>query len=202
MQARPRTLRFSTAAVGLSLSAIAPAGCGSDCADYGQASEPVCDNLMGSANVTAPAVYALPATVPLVDGHTCLDVGGRCTDYPVVHLMNTVGRGQFGIEITLRLPAVEGSATYTYPSAWTVNYFNLNAELNAMSDTGTPSGQNLEWVGGTINVEASSAAELRLTFDLELQSPSAEVFSITAAAVTVNGCHVKTTMFCVPAGDD
>jgi hypothetical protein len=202
MRAGLRSRRLSAAGALLSLLAlVATTGCGDDCDHWRKGTEPVCDNVTGGANITAPAQYALPAIVSVVDGHSCIDAAGGCSDYPIVHLANTIGRGQYGIELTLRLPFTEGAATYTFPTAWTVNYFNLNAELNGIDSSGMPSGQNLEWVAGTINVEASSAAELRLTFDLELQLPSGEAFSVTSGAVTVNDCYVKETLFCVKAGD-
>jgi hypothetical protein len=158
----------------------------------------------GGATVTSPASYGLPATVPVADGHSCMGGGGGdvCWDYPFVRLAQPFGRGQNGIELSIRLPIMGGSATYTFPTAWTVPYFSVTAGLNSMSGSGSLSAWNLEVVSGTVDVETSTASELRLSFQLELALPSTmETFAITGGVAVVSGCHVEENRVCAK-GDD
>ena len=56
---------------------------------------------------------------------------------------------------------------------------------------------SLRVVSGTIAVETSSLTDLRLTFDLELESPTMERFSITGGTAAVSGCAVHEQRTCV-----
>ena len=188
-----------------SIVAVVGSGCDDNCAGgtwlVGRTA--VCA-ATGSATVTSPASYGLPATVPVVDGHTCMGMGGGggCWDYPFVRLAQPFGRGQNGIELSIRLPSMEGGATYTFPTAWTVPYFSVSAGLNSMSGSGALSAWNLEVVSGTIEVETSTPSELRLSFELELELPSTmETFAITGGVAIVSGCRLEEKRVCVK-GDD
>ncbi len=184
--------------------AVAGSGCDENC-DGGiwqVGTTAVCTSATGGATVTSPANYGLPATVPVVEGHSCIDAVGNCSDYPAVHLANAFGRGQYGIELFVRLPAMEGSASYTIPAAWRVPYFSVIAGLNSMEASGTLHGLNLEVVAGTIDVEISTPGELRLSFELELELLSSmETFALTGGVAMVSGCHLTETRVCVKGND-
>jgi hypothetical protein len=153
-----------------------------------------CDAPTGGASLVSPAAYGLPASAVVTYGRSCLDTGGGCTNQPTVRLETAAGPSGRAFNLEIDLPAAEGPATHTLPVMRPDPYVGVGAYIA----DGSLGATSLRLVSGTVTVETSSASELRLSFELELELPSTmERFSITGGTAAVSGCAVHPSRVCV-----
>jgi len=151
----------------------------------------------GSATLTSPARFGLPATLSEANGRSCMDASGGCSIGPEVGLGKSFGTGEYGFGLNIVLPTIQGSASYTLPSPPGEPYVLVSASLGS-AISGTISGTGLHVVSGTIAVAESNPSELRISFEMELELPATlERFSITGGAVTAGGCSIEQPRVCV-----
>ena len=148
--------------------------------------------VIGTATLASPARLALPTTVPVERGYTCLAADNTCSQNPTFNLGTTYSAGGNQFVLTITLPQVEGAATYTLPWSSTTPGLAIDAAL--VTPVSWPA---LTVVSGTIAVDRSSPEGLHASFALELElSTTGERFSLTGGTVDLSGCHVGSIDVC------
>jgi hypothetical protein len=149
--------------------------------------------VIGTATLASPARLALPTTVPVERGNTCLATDNTCSENPSFYLgtVHLADGNQFVLTITV--PQMKGAATYTLPLSSPVSGLTIDAAL--VTPVSWPA---LTVVSGTIAVDSASPEGLHATFALELElSTTGERFSLSGGTVDLSGCHVGSQDVCV-----
>jgi len=188
--------RHSLAVVSLSsIAALVTSSCDISCegGSWEDVPQVACEAATGSATLTSPAAYGLPASGSVTSGRSCLDGGGGCTTQPAIRLETAAGAAGYAFTLWIDLPPSQSPATYILPLTEPNPYVGVGAYLVASG-----SGMRLRLVSGTIAVETSSPSELHVSFDLELELPATkERFSIAGGTAMVTGCATHPSRICV-----
>jgi len=186
---------------GLSLvGAGAGAGCDMSCDGGHWQDEPsVMCTPAGTAVIGAPASLGLPASTSLVQGASCLDKTGGCTQEPSLDFESDATPTAGGFSLEIHLPATGGPASYTLPLVRPPTRpapdVRVSAYYHAAPDAAF---RPFTVTSGQITVERSTLQELRASFSLTLQlADTGEVVTVDGANDVVGSCHVGTVSVCI-----
>jgi hypothetical protein len=174
-------------------STAAGLGCGSDsfkCPTPLQDVQVVTCALGGSVRVAVSGDFALPATVGPIEGSSCLQPDGTCTNTPTFSFQSKEQADGHYLSFSAQLLPTDGPGSYPLPA----NVFpNVSGEIHS-ADYGSA----LQVVSGTLVVARSDRDGLQASFDMELDTEDGQHHvSLTAGEIDIAGCHVETVKTCV-----
>ena len=168
---------------------------GSFCKDPVDVPTVICSS-RGSAAVTAPTGFALPATIPAVEGSSCMAADKTCShDAQLFFQSESHGDGR-GLNFGVFVSPTQGPGRYEL----------MNDTPGTSGFYGSLYGQNpdsdyyyagLRVLSGTLTVTRNDASGLRATFDAELETEDRlHRLSLRGGDIDVYDCGVRVVATC------
>lgn len=156
----------------------------------------LCESNGGTVDVRVPDGFAFPSQIQLHDAKNCLALDGACSLAPWFSMEGStppMPNGQpwpdsHSLLVTVNMPFFEGSMTFTLPPSTTTSDGVRVAGVLGVSATETVA---LTPVSGTINA-TSAPDSLIATFDMLLETPDHQQFSLTNGSAGCSRCVAYT----------
>ena len=147
-------------------------------------------------DVLAPDGFVFPAQIGLYEGKNCLAPDGTCSIAPWFSMKGStppMPNGQpwpdsHSLQVTVNMPLFEGSMTFTLPPSATTSDGCRVVAVLGVSATET---EELTPISGTITA-VSAQDSLTATFDMQLETPDHQRFSLTNGSAACSHCVAYT----------
>ena len=156
----------------------------------------LCQSNGGRVDVGVPDGFAFPSQIELYGAKNCLAPDGSCSVAPWFSMAGSTAPMPDGhpypdthsLEVTVNMPFFEGSMTFTLPPTTTTSDGFRVAGVLGVSATDNV---DLTPLSGTINA-TSEPDSLMATFDMLLETPDHQQFSLTNGGASCSRCIAYT----------